>query len=102
MHFSFLHSVIIDFDVLDESLVSNFSTMVGCLFGVLAALSLLLAASPWAVIALPFLAVFYKRQYDNYSRSNRELKRVGSARRSPVLNMFAEALSGYWCVIMRI
>lgn len=99
MLFSFSAFCIVDFFTLDGSLVSMFGNVMISAFTVLSTLFLLLAANPWVVVALPFLMAFYKHQYDLYGQGNRELKRVDSTRRSPVFNLFSEALTGYWLVI---
>ena len=91
-----LFTGIIDVNSLDEALIGYFKGVMRSIFAIFAALFLLLTASPWVAVALPFLCLFYKRQYDYYNQSNRELKRVDSARRSPIYHMFTEALDGYW------
>ena len=99
MLFSFSAFCIVDFAALDESLVNMFGQVMTSAVAVLSALFLLLAATRWVAVALPFLMAFYKHRYDLYSQGNRELKRVDSTRRSPGFILFSEALTGYWLVI---
>eukprot|EP00536_Pseudo-nitzschia_multiseries_P002508 jgi/Psemu1/235755/estExt_Genewise1.C_340013 len=84
-----------DINTVDELLVTNFKQLMSITFSIVTSIVVLLTTVPQLSIILPFLGIFYKQQHSYFSRSNRELKRIDSTARSPIFNLFGEALNGY-------
>jgi len=87
-----------DISTLDETLIGNFTQLMQNVLEVSATIVILVWTTPIVSVALPFLIILYTHQYDFYNQSNRELKRIDSTSRSPVFNLFGEALDGF-CTI---
>jgi len=87
-----------DMNTIDESLISAFMSYMQQVFLVCTAIFVFVKVSPMGAFLLPFLGMFYKKQYDYFSQSNRELQRLDSAYKSPTFALFSEALNGF-CTI---
>ncbi|KAL7549224.1 hypothetical protein ACHAWF_012492 [Thalassiosira exigua] len=87
-----------DINTIDEMLIGNFMSVMGMMSNILVTIVVLVSAVPILFIILPFLAIYYKQQHAYFSQSNRELKRIESASKSPIYALFAETLNGY-CTI---
>ena len=85
-----------DINTIDEALMSAFMQYMQCVFYVCTAIFVFVTVCPMGAFLLPFLGMFYKKQYDFYSQSNRELQRIDSVYKSPTFALFSEALNGFW------
>jgi ABC-type multidrug transport system fused ATPase/permease subunit len=83
-----------DVDVCDDQLLDSLSDAIQ--FTVLTGSTMVLIAAvfPWFILpAVPLMGVYYIKQR-NFRRSNRELKRLQSISRTPVLGMLTSRLHG--------
>lgn len=85
-----------DINTIDEILMSAFMQYMKQVFSVCTAIFVFVTVCPMGAFLLPFLGMFYKKQYDFYSQSNRELQRIDSVYKSPTFALFSEALNGFW------
>ena len=69
-------------------------SFVNCAFEVVAVVVVVVYVTPWFVVALIPLYKIYSYTQGYYIRSTRELKRLESLLRSPVLSHFSETLDG--------
>ena len=83
-----------DIYTLDEVLPYTFSSFLGTTFAVLGTVFSISYVAPKFLIALPFLAVFYRFIQKYYIASSRELKRWDSVLRSPIYSFFTETIEG--------
>ena len=83
-----------DQSTLDEALLEAVVECVGCVSTVCGALVLALVTVPVFAAALLPLAAVYGRVRKYYNASSRELKRLDSISRSPLLSHYFETLSG--------
>eukprot|EP01045_Picozoa_sp_COSAG04_P047499 COSAG04_NODE_17754_length_459_cov_2.563889_2_plen_105_part_01 len=78
----------------DEVLPGVIQSFVNCAFEVVAVVVVVVYVTPWFVVALIPLYKIYSYTQGYYIRSTRELKRLESLLRSPVLSHFSETLDG--------
>ncbi|CAH8871965.1 unnamed protein product [Trichobilharzia szidati] len=83
-----------DIDIIDSKLPYNMRVVLVTLSHVLVCFTLICIALPWFLVALfPIIGCFCILQRF-YMATSRQLKRLESVRRSPVLSYFQETLSG--------
>ena len=83
-----------DIYTVDKTLPAAFGSLLSCLFSVLATLVVILIATPWFIIVLIPLSIYYFYEQRFYIHSSREIKRLDSISRSPIYANFGETLDG--------
>ncbi|ETW02813.1 hypothetical protein H310_05298 [Aphanomyces invadans] len=83
-----------DVYALDETLPSNWGMLLGATFSFITTIGTVVYATPWFTVLLPPLAAFYYVSQRYYISTSRELKRLDSISRSPVVALLTETLDG--------
>uniref|UniRef100_A0A673A259 Multidrug resistance-associated protein 1 n=1 Tax=Sphaeramia orbicularis TaxID=375764 RepID=A0A673A259_9TELE len=83
-----------EIDTIDSVIPSILKMFTGSLFNVLGACLVILIATPWVAIIIPFLGLLYFFVQRFYVASSRQLKRLESVSRSPIYTHFNETLLG--------
>ena len=83
-----------DQQVIDELLPRSFQGYFRTLSGVLGILLVLCIASPWFIVAVVPLGMFYLYVQRYYVATSRELRRLDALTRSPLYAHFSETLNG--------
>eukprot|EP00026_Physarum_polycephalum_P001120 Phypoly_transcript_01121.p1 GENE.Phypoly_transcript_01121~~Phypoly_transcript_01121.p1 ORF type:complete len:574 (+),score=98.28 Phypoly_transcript_01121:2-1723(+) len=83
-----------DQDSLDDALQTVMFEMLSTLLPMFTTLGLITYASPFFLLAVPFIAYLYRFIEKYYIASSRELKRLDSTSISPVYSHFTETLNG--------
>jgi ATP-binding cassette, subfamily C (CFTR/MRP), member 1 len=78
----------------DESLPDTLETYLFCLFEVMSTLFVVSAVTPiFTLFLFPIIFIYYKQQ-NYFTTSYRDLKRLDSVLRSPIIALFGETLDG--------
>ena len=83
-----------DIYIVDKTLPEVFSSLLSSLFSVTSTIVVIIIATPWFIIVLLFLAIYYVYEGMFYIKSSREIKRLDSISRSPIYANFGETLDG--------
>ena len=83
-----------DIYTVDKTLPGVFASLFSCLFSVLSTLIVIIIATPWFLVVLIFLSIYYIYEGLFYIKSSREIKRLDSISRSPIYANFGETLDG--------
>ncbi|GAV06290.1 hypothetical protein RvY_16304 [Ramazzottius varieornatus] len=83
-----------DLDTLDMQLPTNFKMWTNGLFIMLSVIILICISTPWFTAVVPVIAILYFIIQRAYIPSSRQIKRLESVSRSPILSHFQESLSG--------
>ncbi|ETV69926.1 hypothetical protein H257_14523 [Aphanomyces astaci] len=83
-----------DVYAIDETIPANWGMLLGATFSFITTIGMVVYATPWFTVLLPPLAGFYYVSQRYYIRTSRELKRLDSISRSPVVALMTETLEG--------
>ncbi|GMH87232.1 hypothetical protein TrST_g6248 [Triparma strigata] len=79
---------------LDQQMSATVRMYLGTLSSVIGTLIVISTVTPWFLITLPPILVFYLSQQRYFTKTYRELKRLDSVSRSPIYALFGETLEG--------
>jgi len=83
-----------DIYTLDEQIPQTIRSYLSTIFAVIGTVVVISVITPWFMIALVPIIIFYKIQERYFTKTYRELKRLDSVSRSPVYSLFGETLDG--------
>ncbi|SCU68299.1 multidrug resistance protein A [Trypanosoma equiperdum] len=83
-----------DIDRLDNSLPMTFIFLMQVTFSIISAIAVYIGSQPYVLVALIPVCYVYYRLTLFYSASNREIRRVGSTAKAPLMSLVGEALVG--------
>jgi len=78
----------------DERLCDTLSSFTMQTFQVVATIAAIGYATPYFLIVVPFILIFYRIIQNYYITSSRELKRLDNVARSPIYSHFTETMNG--------
>lgn len=79
---------------MDENLPQTIRSYLSTVFAVIGTVTVISVITPWFIIVLVPIIVFYRKQEKFFTKTYRELKRLDSVSRSPIYSMFGETLDG--------
>lgn len=88
-----------DIEIIDNSLITSFKSLLGCLFSVLGTLLVISIIVPWFMIPIIPGIIIYWRTQIYYQKTGCEIKRLISTSKSPLLSHFMETIKG--CSVIR-
>ncbi|KAK8805623.1 hypothetical protein WA158_002279 [Blastocystis sp. Blastoise] len=83
-----------DIYIVDSQLPNTISSFFNSLMSVLSTVIIISIATPWFLIVLIFLSIYYFYEQKVFITSSREIKRLDSISRSPIYAHFSETLDG--------
>ncbi|XP_041474562.1 multidrug resistance-associated protein 1-like isoform X1 [Lytechinus variegatus] len=81
-------------DEIDIGIPIKIRSFLDCILKVFSVLAVISYSTPWFMIVLPFLGVFYYIVQRFYICTSRQLKRLESVSRSPIYSHFSETIVG--------
>ncbi|KAF5217359.1 hypothetical protein ECC02_009787 [Trypanosoma cruzi] len=93
-----------DVDCIDNQLQMTFLFLLRVLYSIFSSLAVAIDSQPYVILALLPTVVFYYKLMVLYNVTNREIRRVGSIVKAPMISLLGEALVGsstikaYGCV----
>ncbi|GMH99837.1 hypothetical protein TrLO_g747 [Triparma laevis f. longispina] len=79
---------------LDQQMSATVRMYLGTLSSVIGTLIVISTVTPWFLITLPPILIFYLGKQKYFTKTYRELKRLDSVSRSPIYALFGETLEG--------
>ncbi|KAL7053956.1 hypothetical protein AAHC03_026665 [Spirometra sp. Aus1] len=83
-----------DVAALDNQLMNSLRSAIQTALQCLVTLVLTASLSPWIIIPLIFLSIFYIAMQNVFVATSRQLKRIDSVSKSPIFSQFSETLLG--------
>ncbi|NWX01963.1 MRP2 protein, partial [Caloenas nicobarica] len=83
-----------DIFTIDETIPMSFRTWLSCFMGIISTLLVISLATPFFVIVMIPLGIFYYFVLRFYISTSRQLRRLDSVTRSPIYSHFGETVSG--------
>ena len=83
-----------DMYTLDEQIPQTIRSYLSTIFAVIGTVVVISVITPWFMVALVPIVIFYKVQEKYFTKTYRELKRLDSVSRSPVYSLFGETIDG--------
>ena len=83
-----------DIEATESSIPSSIKSLVECLLSMTSTFVIIASSTPWFLAALVPIAIAYIGVQRYFIPSNRQLKRLQSASRSPIFSHFSETQSG--------
>ncbi|KAK8801165.1 hypothetical protein WA158_001935 [Blastocystis sp. Blastoise] len=83
-----------DIYTVDQSLPNTIASYFDCLISVICTVIIISVATPWFLIILVLILIYYLYEQKVFINSSREIKRLDSISRSPIYAHFSETLDG--------
>ncbi|XP_048800530.1 ATP-binding cassette sub-family C member 2 [Lagopus muta] len=83
-----------DIFTIDETIPTSFRTWLNCFMGIISTLLMIALATPFFLVVIVPLGIFYYFVLRFYISTSRQLRRLDSVSRSPIYSHFGETVSG--------
>ncbi|KFV74610.1 Canalicular multispecific organic anion transporter 1, partial [Dryobates pubescens] len=83
-----------DIFTIDETIPTSFRTWLNCFMGIISALIMIALPTPFFILVMIPLSIFYYFVLRFYISTSRQLQRLDSVTRSPIYSHFGETVSG--------
>jgi ATP-binding cassette subfamily C (CFTR/MRP) protein 1 len=83
-----------DIEATEESIPSSVKSLIDCFLSIAAPIIIICSSTPWFLLALFPIALCYILVQRYFVPSNRQLKRLQSASKSPIFSHFSETQAG--------